>query len=94
MPSSYSDTRERILALERIIQKIRRMTVPHMIEELWRSYGIIAKRKTIEADLDALSSFLPIVEEESYGTLYFRLLSDDELKRGAKDESKNDPAVL
>ena len=94
MPPSYSDTRERILALERIIQKIRRMTVPHMIEELWRSYGIIAKRKTIEADLDALSSFLPIVEEESYGTLYFRLLSDDELKRGAKDESKNDPAVL
>lgn len=93
MPPTYSDTRERILALERIIQKIRRMTVPHMIEELWRSYGIIAKRKTVEADLDALSSFLPIVEEESYGTLYFRLLSDDELRRGMKDESNSEQAA-
>lgn len=86
MATVYSDTRERILALERIIQKVRRMTVPHMIDELYRSYGIVTKRKTIEADLDALSSFLPIVEEESYGTLYFRLLSDDELKRGMKNE--------
>ena len=93
MATVYGDTRERILALERIIQKIRRMTVPHMIDELYRSYGIVAKRKTIESDLDALSSFLPIVEEESYGTLYFRLLSDDELKRGMKDESNTDQAV-
>ena len=54
MPPTYSDTRGRSLALERIIQKVRRMTVPHMIEELWRSYGIVAKRKTVEADLDAL----------------------------------------
>ena len=84
MPQAYSDTRERILALERIIQKVQRMTVPHMVEELWRSYGIVAKRKTIEADLDALSSFLPIVEEESYGTLYYRLLSEAELKKGAE----------
>lgn len=93
MPPTYSDTRERILALERIIQKIRRMTVPHMIDELYRSYGIVAKRKTIESDLDALSSFLPIVEEESYGTLYFRLLLDDELKRGMKNESNSEQAA-
>lgn len=90
MATVHSDTRERILALERIIQKVRRMTVPHMIEELWRSYGIVAKRKTIEADLDALSSFLPIVEEESYGTLYYRILSEAELKRGMKNESNSE----
>lgn len=87
MATVYSDTRERILALERIIQKVRRMTVPHMIEELYRSYGIVARRQTIERDIDALTIFMPIEEEESHGTTYYRLLTDEELKRRYEEET-------
>lgn len=74
MPATLSDTRERILALERILQRIRRMTVPHMIEELHRSYGIEATRRTIEQDLDALTIFLPIEVERVNKTVYYRLM--------------------
>jgi predicted DNA-binding transcriptional regulator YafY len=86
MATVYSDTRERILALERIIQKVRRMTVPHMIDELYRSYGIVARRQTIERDIDALTAFLPIEEEDSYGTTYYRLVSDEEMRSRYREE--------
>ena len=86
MATQYSDTRERILALERILQKVKRMTLSHMVDELYSRYGIIAAKKVVERDIDALTIFMPIEEEESNGTVYYRLVSDEELKRRYEED--------
>lgn len=81
------DTRERVLALERIIKQVRRITVSHMMEVLYDRYGIVATRKVIGEDIAALTQFMPIEPERVGKTIYYRLLSEKELKNRYQEET-------
>lgn len=56
-----SSPKERILAVERIIQRRRSFTTPEILEELERKYDIRADRKSIYDDIAVLTRYLPIV---------------------------------
>ena len=54
-----SDTRERILAVERIVSH-HYITVPQIIRRLDNVYGIKSERKSIYQDLAVLTKFVPL----------------------------------
>lgn len=69
-----SDSKTRILALERIFQKANhKPTLPEMQEKLSRQYGLKVERKTLYDDIAALTRFLPIETERKDWTFYYYL---------------------
>ena len=57
------DVKLRILAIERMLSD-KGITVKEIIEKLENQYSISADRKTIYDDLNALTFFLPLVQEK------------------------------
>lgn len=56
-----SDSRERILAVERILDN-RPQTVREISQRLEREYDIECDRKVIYQDIAALSRFIPVMQ--------------------------------
>ena len=54
------DSKIRLLAVERIIQRGERVTSKQILRELELKYDIIADRKSIAADIRAIDRFMPI----------------------------------
>lgn len=61
------NTKIRLLAVERMILRGKRITCPQIIRELDLKYDIQADRKTIYSDISAINRFVPI---ESIGGKY------------------------
>lgn len=61
----------RLLAVERILST-KKISVQEIIARLKKQYNITANRKTIYDDLNCLTYYLPIVQEQKGRTyLYF-----------------------
>lgn len=58
--TGVSETKTRILAVERIVARRGTVSAKDILTELDLRYGITADRKTIYDDLAALTRFLPI----------------------------------
>lgn len=67
-----SDTRERILAVERIVSH-HYITVPQIIRRLDNVYGIKAERKSIYQDLAVLTTFVPLNRIQHGGQTYWMI---------------------
>lgn len=55
----HEDSKIRLLAVERIILRGRKVTANDICTELERKYGIYADRKTIYSDILAVNMFIP-----------------------------------
>lgn len=66
-----SDSKTRILALERIFQNNKQLTLADISDKLWSQYGITAERKTLYDDIAALTRFLPIRTEKKGHTYFY-----------------------
>lgn len=58
------DTKERILAIERMFQTAKPLNVPRIIEKLYLEYDIEVDRKTVYDDIAVLTRYMMI---EQYG---------------------------
>lgn len=67
-----SDTRERILAVERIVSH-HYITVHQIIRRLDNVYGIKAERRSIYQDLAVLTTFLPLNRIQRGGQTYWMI---------------------
>lgn len=67
-----SDTRERILAVERIVSH-HYITVLQIIRRLDNVYGIKAERKSIYQDLAVLTTFVPLNRIQRGGQTYWMI---------------------
>lgn len=57
----YCDTRERILAVERILQSSTKpMTSQAIVDKLERAYDIRTSRHTVISDINAMTRFMDI----------------------------------
>lgn len=61
-----SDSRERVLAVERILTD-KPQTCGKIIHRLAREYSIKCSRKAVYQDIAALCKFMPIVHDEKNG---------------------------
>ena len=53
------ETKRRILAIERMLTKHKRLTTPEILRRLEKEYDITAERKAIYDDIAVLTTFLP-----------------------------------
>lgn len=67
MKGKTDTTKIRLLAVERIILRGNRITIPQILRELDLKYDIQADRKSIMSDILAINRFVPI---ESKGGKY------------------------
>ena len=56
-----SDSRERVLAVERILSD-KPQTCGKIIHRLTREYGIECSRKAVYQDIAALSRYMPVIQ--------------------------------
>lgn len=54
------DSKIRLLAVERILQRGQKVSVSQIRNELERKYGITCDRKTIFNDIMAIDRFMPV----------------------------------
>lgn len=76
--------RRKILALERMFLRMRPLTMKQILDVLNYEYGIEAERKSIYADIQELTYFLPIVKRQMgrNGTIYQIATTAKELEEG------------
>ena len=60
--ANRDNTKERILAMERIFLRKKPLNVPQIIDKLDREYDIQVERKTVYNDIAVLTMFLNICE--------------------------------
>ena len=69
-----SDTKMRILALERIfLNATHKLTLPEIQEKLRGQYGITVERKSLYDDIAALTYFWNIKTEKSNSKFFYYL---------------------
>ena len=73
------NSKRKILALERMLLRMRPYTMRQILAVLEYEYGIKAERKSIYADIDELTMFLPIVKQQvGHHTIYKIATSPEE----------------
>lgn len=71
MSKKNNDTKTRILAVERLFQKKKRLTVPQIKRILCYEYDLETDRKTLYDDIATLTRFMNIeVEKIGWDTYY------------------------
>lgn len=79
MPKRETD-KIRLLAVERIIARGERVSSSQILRELEVRYDIIADRKTIYTDLQAIDRFMPLEVSVGPGGGYKRIDWEEYLK--------------
>ena len=73
--------RRKLLAIERMLLRMRPLTMKQILNVLSYEYGIEAERKSVYADIQELSYFLPIVKKSAVrNTVYFIAQTPEELE--------------
>lgn len=74
-----SSTKERILAVERILLRRKSVSTQELRSALLNEYGIDVDRKSIYDDMAALTRFLPIELERGAGKARYVIRGEDSL---------------
>lgn len=70
-------TKIRVLDLERMFQSREPMTMQQIIDRLYMRYDITVERKSVYADIQALTMFLPIYRFGFGKGCYYRMINVD-----------------
>ena len=74
-----SSTKERILAVERILLRRKSVSTQELRTALLNEYGIEANRRSIYDDMAVLTRFLPIELERGAGKARYVIREEDSL---------------
>lgn len=70
---NMGNTKERTLAVERIIAENKQVTMRNIKDILFNLYGIEADRRSIYDDINALTKYMPITTQNKFGKFYYCL---------------------